>query len=244
MPQAVRAGDMQPRFLARLGLADAVTVGNAAVGFLAAAVAAADPSLAARLVLLAAIADGLDGVLARRFGSSDAGAYLDSLADVASFGVAPALIAVALVRSGAAETGAGAPPDPRTAAALAGAALFVAAAVVRLGLYTAYDAGEEGTEGVQTTLAATVLAAGVLADLADPIAVVALAVLLAALMVTPIAYPDLHWQDALVMGAVQALAVVLPGRVGEAFAFGILFLALAYLALGPRFYWRQSFSGT
>ena len=55
---------MQPRFVGRLGVADAVTATNAALGFLATAAAVVDPGLAARLVLLAAIADGLDGVVA------------------------------------------------------------------------------------------------------------------------------------------------------------------------------------
>jgi CDP-diacylglycerol--serine O-phosphatidyltransferase len=39
------------------------------------------------------------------------------------------------------------------------------------------------------------------------------------------------------MGVVQGLAIVLRGRPGEVFAFALLFLALAYLTLGPRFYW-------
>ena len=48
---------------------------------------------AAVLVLAAAIVDGLDGRVARRFGSdSDLGAELDSLVDFVNFGVAPALI--------------------------------------------------------------------------------------------------------------------------------------------------------
>jgi CDP-diacylglycerol--serine O-phosphatidyltransferase len=32
--------------------------------------------------------------------------------------------------------------------------------------------------------------------------------------------------------------VVLTGRPGEVFAFALLFLSLAYLFFGPRFYWR------
>ena len=41
---------------------------------------------------MAAIADGLDGSLARHMGGSEIGGTLDSLADVISFGVAPATI--------------------------------------------------------------------------------------------------------------------------------------------------------
>ena len=88
---------MYLRFVDRLGLADAVTVANAAVGFLAVIAATVDVTLAARLILLAAIADGLDGVVARHRGSTPAGPYLDSLADVASFGVAPAALVAVVV---------------------------------------------------------------------------------------------------------------------------------------------------
>ena len=225
---------MKPRFVGRLGVADAVTVCNAVVGFLAAASVTVDVRLAARLVLLAAVADALDGVLARRYGSSAAGEYLDSLADVASFCVAPALLVVATARDAWAVG-----TDPLvTLAAFGVPAAFVAAGVVRLGLYTALDGGSAATEGVQTTLAATVLAAAVLAGYVGPTVLVALAAVLAVLMTLTVTYPDLHAQDALVMGLVQVLAIALGGWYGEAFAFALLFLALAYLLLGPWFYWE------
>ncbi len=50
--------------------------------------------LSCTLILLAAIADGLDGSLARYIGGSDIGESLDSLADVISFGVAPAIMII------------------------------------------------------------------------------------------------------------------------------------------------------
>ena len=55
---------MQPRFVGRLGAADAVTVANAALGFLATAAALIDVTLAARLSLVGAITDALDGIVA------------------------------------------------------------------------------------------------------------------------------------------------------------------------------------
>lgn len=224
---------MQPRFVGRLGLADAVTVGNAMLGFLAAFVATRDAGLAARIVLLAAVMDGLDGVIARRRGGTLAGPYLDSLADVASFGVAPAL----LVASRATDAWSLSTDPLAYGVALLLPAVYVAMAVTRLGLYTAYDSDASETKGVPSTLAATILSAGVLAGFVGPTLLVALSGLLAALMVTQITYPDLHPQDALVMGIVQALAILLRGRPGEVFAFALLFLALAYLFFGPRFYW-------
>jgi archaetidylserine synthase len=224
---------MQLRFVGRLGLADAVTIGNAMLGFLAAFVATRDASLAARIVLLAAVADGLDGVIARKRGGTPAGPYLDSLADVASFGVAPAL----LVATRATEMWSFDGRPVAYALGLLLPAVFVAMAVTRLGLYTAYDSDASETKGVPTTLASTILAAGVLAGFVGPTVLVALAGLLAVSMVTQVTYPDLHPQDAVVMGVVQLLAITLRGRPGEVFAFALLFLALAYLTLGPRFYW-------
>ena len=51
------------------------------------------------LILLAVVADCLDGTVARKMGSSPIGKYLDSLADMISFGVAPAIVAYVLVLS-------------------------------------------------------------------------------------------------------------------------------------------------
>ncbi|WP_410766242.1 protein sorting system archaetidylserine synthase [Haloferax sp. DFSO60] len=222
---------MKPRFVGRLGVADVVTAGNAALGFVAAVLTAIDVRLAAKVILIGAMADGLDGVLARRYGGSDAGPYLDSLADVASFGVAPALLVVAVVR----ETWGF--DQIRFLAGVAVAAFFVAMAVVRLALYTAYDSDSDETVGVPTTLAATILSAGVLVGFVDPMLLVVLSGILALLMISDVVYPDLHAQDALVMGVVQGLAILLSGRLGMGFSFGLLFLALGYLFLGPRFYW-------
>ncbi len=229
---------MQPRFVGRLGLADAVTVCNAALGFLAAVAATVDVSLAARLILLGAVADGLDGLVARKRGSTPAGKHLDSLADVATFGVAPSLlIAVVALNQWS--------YDAHPLGVVVGLvlpALFVAMAVTRLGLYNAYDVESNATEGVQTTLAATILAAGVLSGFVGPVRPVLLVFLsgvLALLMVSTVEYPDLHWQDASVMGIVQAAAILLTGYYGHVFAFGLLFLALSYLVFGPRFYWRD-----
>lgn len=234
---------MRSPFLDRLGPADVVTVGNAALGFLAVVAATVNIELAARLVLLGAIADGLDGVVARTYGGTEAGPHLDSLADVATFGVAPAFV-VASVTHEAWGSPAMVLSTLSTDALLAVAgvfvpALYVATAVTRLGLYTAYDTDHEQTVGVPTTLAATLFAATVLTGFHGAAFLLTLATLLAPLMVSDIIYPDLYARDALIMGVVQAGAILLPGVYGRGFAFGLLYVALAYFALGPRFYWRE-----
>ncbi|WP_135820076.1 protein sorting system archaetidylserine synthase [Halostella litorea] len=228
---------MQPRFVGRLSLADAVTVTNAMVGFVAVVVAPGDPELAARLVLLAAVADGLDGVVARWAGSSAAGEYLDSLADVASFAVAPAVVVVAVV--GEAWEVSVADPTARTVLAVGLPALFVAMAVTRLGMYTAFDTAAKHTEGAPSTLAATILASAVLAGVAQPQVLLAGTAVFVYLMVSTVRYPDLLARDALLMGVVHSLAVLFPEFAGMAFPYALLTLGLAYLTLSPRFYWRE-----
>jgi CDP-diacylglycerol--serine O-phosphatidyltransferase len=225
---------MQPRFLGQLGLADLVTVLNAAIGFLAAAVAIAEPPLAARLILLAAIADGLDGVIARARGGTPVGDHLDSLADVASFGVAPAVFVYGVTAS---EYGGS---TLETAALVGVPALFVAMAVVRLGFYMLEDRDLARTEGVQTTLAATILAVAYLAGVTDPLVLLGATAAFTYLMVAPITYPELYAHDALVLGGLQALAVVFPVALNRVFPRSLLVFAVGYLALAPVFYWRDS----
>ena len=227
---------MRPRFVGRLGPADVVTIANAALGFLAAVAAFVDVELAARLVLLAAVLDGLDGVVARRFGGTPVGPYLDSLADVASFGVAPAALAFVVVTDGL-------ELDPGTMTAelvlVAGVcALFVAMAVARLGMYTAYDTADDATEGVQTTLAATILGAAILAQVTDPWIVLGLVGAFCYLMVARIRYPDLLARDALLMGVVHVLAIAIPAFAGRTFPYALLSLGIAYLVFGPWLYWQ------
>ena len=227
---------MQPRLLGRLGLADLVTVANAALGFVAVAAAAVDPGLAARLVLLAAIADGLDGVLARIRGGTAVGPHLDSLADVASFGVAPAtLVYVVATDGGAAGFG-----SPLSIAAVAVPAIYVSVAVVRLGFYTLHDSDTPKTEGVQTTLAATILSAAYLAGITAPIVLVGTTALFGCLMIAPITYPDLYARDAAVLGGLQFLTVLFPTAVGRALPRALLLSAVAYLVFAPFFYWRDA----
>lgn len=76
-----------------LTLANALTSGSLVAGFFAVLlVFSGDYYSAAGLILLAAVFDVLDGAAARRAGNEGTfGTNLDSLADVVSFGAAPAL---------------------------------------------------------------------------------------------------------------------------------------------------------
>lgn len=79
-------------------LPDLVTIMNALCGLVAIAIVLDGFTyLAPLLILIAAVADGLDGHIARKFTSSEIGANLDSLADVISFGAAPVIITYSFV---------------------------------------------------------------------------------------------------------------------------------------------------
>ena len=222
----------------RMGVADVVTLLNGAVGFVAGAIAFSAPAITARLILLAAILDAIDGIVARRFGNTEAGPLLDSITDVVSFGVTPALLVVAL----GAQTNQWALPSVGTAelAALGAGALFVLMAVLRTAMYTTYVEPDDARPGVQNTLAATIIAAAYLADLAPAWALLALTAILAVAMVAPLPYPKLRAGDAMVLGVVQVAAVAVPTMFGAIFPRIILVSAIAYGVGAPWFYWGKN----
>ena len=82
-----------------LSVSDMFSILNALLGFFAILTVAAYGSdtmhslkVAPLLILLAAAADGFDGIIARRVRRGPLGIYIDSLADMISFGVATAII--------------------------------------------------------------------------------------------------------------------------------------------------------
>ena len=223
----------------RLGWADAMTLLNSGIGVLAIAAAVlGEVGLVARLVLLAAVADGLDGVIARQFGSTRVGPYLDSMADIVSFGTAPAAFVFVLASEESRGDAISLADDPELAA-VAGvvAAVFVVLSLVRTALYTVYVGEDETRPGIQNTLASSILAAAYLAGLTAVPVLLGGAIVLSVLMVAPVPYPKLLDRDAIVLGAVQMAAIVVPAALGRVFPRVLLVSALAYLVLAPRFYW-------
>jgi archaetidylserine synthase len=81
-------------------LPDLVTLLNALLGLTAILMVVQSPSNvlhASILIVLAVIADGADGAIARRLEYGVLGEHLDSLADLISFGTAPVVIAYAIL---------------------------------------------------------------------------------------------------------------------------------------------------
>lgn len=230
---------MSLRVRERLGVADTVTLVNAGIGLVAGIVAFTDPTLSARLILLAAITDALDGIVARSFGSSEVGPLLDSITDVVSFGATPAIFVYAALAP--AFSGSIAAPTPMIALTAVVAAGFVAFSVLRTAFYTVYVDEDEGENrpGIQNTLAATILVAAYLSGLTQPLAVLALTVVVSVAMVAPMPLPKLLARDAGLMGIVQAGAIVAPTVYLRVFPRALLVAALGYAVFGPRWYWND-----
>jgi len=89
--------DLNVNILKLIKLPDLISICNALLGFLAILLVLSGGSEALKdalvVILSAAVIDGLDGLVARRIESSHMGRYLDSLADMVSFGTAPAILA-------------------------------------------------------------------------------------------------------------------------------------------------------
>jgi len=82
------------KWLRRIGVADTITLCNGVFGTLAITyVLDGEHIIASLFILLAVIMDGLDGRVARRYGSPhEFGHFLDSISDAVSFCLAPGLI--------------------------------------------------------------------------------------------------------------------------------------------------------
>jgi archaetidylserine synthase len=228
---------MSLRVSERLGLADVMTLLNATLGVVAMAAAVVGrPILVAQLILLAGIADGLDGIIARVRGGTAVGPYLDSMADIVSFGTTTGLFVFAVARD---EWGTLTDDPERFALAAGVASVVVVFSLVRTALYTVHVGEDENRPGIQNTLAGSILAAAYLAGLTNVPALLASAVVLSVLMVAPVPYPKLAARDALVMGVVQMGAILAPTAFSRAFPRALLVAALAYMTLAPRFYWEE-----
>ncbi len=135
------------------------TLGNLIAGFAAMQYATKDPSttvgfgwtplgFAAALVFLGLVLDAIDGSIARLMrASSEIGAEVDSLADMVTFGVAPAFLAISLLRNSLALDGFIIGPwadDILGKAIWTSAAVYVCCAALRLAKFNlGFDESDE-----------------------------------------------------------------------------------------------------
>lgn len=215
----------------------ALTLGNLLAGTLAIGFIIAGHPLwhAALLIAAALVCDLFDGRAARALGTDAAfGAQLDSLADLVSFGVAPALALHAWKL------------DALGPAGTLAAGALVAAAATRLARFTAAaqngaparPAGPARFTGLAVTIPAAIALGAAAADLpVSPAAAGLLAVGLAGLMISRIPYRSFKDRPVALVVGPAALALVVAvlafGHpvIGAGFAFAVG--GAAYALSGP-----------
>jgi CDP-diacylglycerol---serine O-phosphatidyltransferase len=154
--------------------------------------------LALRLILLAAIIDGVDGTVARKLNAAGPwGGQLDSLSDIVAFGVAPAFLF------------ASAYPDAYAPVRLAMALAFVAAGAFRLARFHILPSSAY-FYGLPIPSAGVLLAASVAGPFDLPVWVAGgISVALAALMVSMHPFPTFaQWRKTL-LGVLAGSAVLI-----------------------------------
>lgn len=222
--------------------ADILTLANAAFGFLAITyISDGKYAQAMVLILMAVVADGADGMVARRFGTGkpSLGDYLDIMADYLSFCVAPSILLYQTRYDVAAS-----PLLTRADDLLVGlaAGVLVGLGLLRLARHVALGGPASGRfVGLPTTAAGLfvtlVLAAGGLGDVLTSV----LILVVGALMVTEIPYPKVRGPLAGAAGALvvaAAAALLLPPELADvrtALLLAALAGASAYAVSGPAF---------
>ncbi len=176
--------------------ANLLTAGNLLVGVVALFLAVqGNFQLAALLVIIGMVVDGLDGTVARVLGTqSDFGRELDSLSDLVIFGVTPALILYI--------------SDLRTMGwvGMTIAAVFPLAGALRLARFNTQRGHTNYFIGLPTTAAGGILAAftlyhGLLPGMVTPI----LSIVLSYLMISKARYPNFKK-----LGIPKATFVIIP----------------------------------
>jgi len=82
---------LQKSMIKLLSIADVISLTNALFGFLAILMLFSSKiHLAFSFILLALLADGLDGIVARKTRKGELGEYMEAMADMISLGIAPA----------------------------------------------------------------------------------------------------------------------------------------------------------
>lgn len=160
----------------QLKLQDALSLMNAIAGFCAIILAHLELfELAVIMLILAVLLDGADGMIARRSKPSALGLNLDSLADMISFGLAPAAMAFFLLN---------------TSHILVLGAIYILCGMIRLARYNISPQEWPYFEGLPITAAGLMLGVGLLLN--SLLFTSMLFIVLSALMISTIPYPKLR----------------------------------------------------
>lgn len=226
-----------------VSIADAFTILNALLGFSAILAAfEGDLELAYVLVVLGVLSDGLDGMVARRFGSKwMIGDFLDIMADTVTFAVAPSVLMYATYRDGLGDTDLGLTILAGRMLMFAVGALVITLGVLRLARFC-YQSDNDGSDLYFTGLPipATALLVVTMLLMEWPGLVVAVFTAISAvLMVSDLKYPKARGWPGMMTGVLGFLLVVTvllgePLQMVSEFMMYLTFSAsILYQYLGP-----------
>jgi CDP-diacylglycerol--serine O-phosphatidyltransferase len=230
------------RIAEMVSVADAFTILNALLGFSALLAAfEGNLELAYVLVVLGVLADGLDGMVARRFGSKwMIGDFLDIMADTVTFAVAPSVLMYVTYREALGDPDLGLGAQAGQVIMFLVGAMVITLGVLRLARFC-YES-EEDESGVYFTglpIPATALLVVTMLLMGWPgLVVAAFTVVSAILMVSDLKYPKARGWPGFTVGALGLLMVitVLIGTVDwiSEFMMYLTFSAsILYQYLGP-----------
>jgi archaetidylserine synthase len=201
-------------------LPDGASLLNASLGYASIlAASAGEYALSAAMILLAMAADGLDGLLARRLGDGPLGTQIDSLADVVSFGAAPAYLAWAAFgsRSGF--------------AFLILGAFYIACGILRLARFNV--AKKDGEfQGMPIPGAGAIVSVSVLLD--GPLLTALLMGSISLLMISTVPYPKLRDPKIVLPVLAVGAAATAAWHLGDVdLSVRVVFLALTGYLISP-----------
>lgn len=194
---------METNILKMITIADCMSIANALCGFLAMFfILKGENILSAQLLLLAVVFDCLDGTVARMLNTRSGmfGENIDSLADIVSFGVAPAIIMYMISPS---------------QWIIIPAALVVICGLLRLTRYNTLVVYQEGPTktflGLPIPVTSTILAALILSSFTDMYLISVLMIIISILMVSEVKYPKIKNNKILIPFTIVVILCMIPG---------------------------------
>ena len=210
--------------LINFSIADIFTIINGALGFIAIFFLVRERiDISFNLILLSVLADGMDGIVARRMGHS--GGHLDELADAISFSLAPSVMIYRI-------------SDLQIYFRLAICFMFFTSGIIHLMRY--YFGDKSYFRGITTPSAALCIIILLYLQIGSAILFPA-TIIISILMISPILYPRLEGKFAFIAAVLIFLTITVGKQYG---GFGLMLLlagVIVYILFGP-VYLKAKFS--
>lgn len=231
------------RVVDMVSLADVFTVANALLGF-SAIIAAIEGELelAYLLVVSGVLADGLDGMVARRFGTKwNIGDFLDIMADTVTFAVAPSVLMWLTFKDGLGDPDLGIPMGAIRVLVFLTGLILISMGIFRLARFC-FESGNQESDLFFTGLPipATALLVATMLLMGWPgLIVIVLTIISSLLMVSDWKWPKARGTPGMIVGVLGLLLVITTlakdhiGIVSEFMMYLTFTAVILYQYLGP-----------